>query len=70
MSTDVILRKFPFACAILNAIAVMLRPSLDTTQVFELIPLRDFIPVEKDVDLWTLTVSTDDHYFCHFAVQF
>ena len=32
--------------------------------VFELIPLLEFIPPNKDVDLWTLIISTDYHYFC------
>ena len=33
-------------------------------------PLLEFIPVDKDVDLWTLVVPTDKLYFCLFAVQF
>ena len=40
----------------------MFFPSLNCSQVFELIPLLGFIPVDKDVDLWTFVALTDDPY--------
>ena len=30
----------------------------------------EFIPVDKDVVLWTFIILADDHYFCLFDVQF
>ena len=68
VSIDFILWKLFFAWAILNAISVVFDqhlilkyPSIWTY------PLLEIIPNDKDVDLWTLFILTEDHYFCLFA---
>ena len=51
-STDFILWKLFFNCVIIDTISVHQR-----SQIFELISMFEFIPVDKDIDLRTLIVS-------------
>ena len=62
--------RFPFRATFLLALFLKLCPSLHI-QVpnFELISLLEFIFVVENVDLWTLILSTDYHYFCLFQFQ-
>ena len=67
VNTDFILWKIFF---LHFSISVLLRPSLDSTQVFELILLLGFIFIDQHVYLWTLIISTYNLFFCLFTIQF
>ena len=72
VSTEVIAWKSVLAFAILHKISVLLRRSHDikVSKYLKWLLCLGLVPVDEDVDLWTLTVSTDDHYLCLFAVIF
>ena len=65
VSIDFILKKLLFAWCYFSGVWPRIQ-----FQVFELIPLLEIIPNDKDADLWALFVLTDDHCFCLFAFRF